>query len=50
MTEHRDGFYAYATFGYSDPDKEDRIKKKLKESLDSLIYQKGKNHHDTKNS
>ena len=38
MTENRKGWYGYATFGYSDPDKEDRIKKKLQDSLDSLKW------------
>jgi len=35
-SESREGWYGYATFGYSDQDKENRIKKKLQDALDSL--------------
>ena len=38
MTENREGWYGFATFGYTDPDKENRIKKKLQDSLDSLKW------------
>ena len=37
-SESRKGWYGYATFGYSDQDKENRIKRKLQDSLDSLKW------------